>query len=136
MRAIYIPADAGKPLEAIDLETMRYPALNRLLEERTGQPGVWIERVAGPLLHSLAQPDYDPVRRAGGSRFPSIVMVVDEEGLLKRLSFNSRASVFYNGGPIVGDVLLVGEDDETGEGPDFTGLSVSVEDVEAVIGRG
>lgn len=37
---------------------------------------------------------------------PMLYMVVDEEGLLKRLPYNATASSFYPYSDIVGDVLI------------------------------
>jgi hypothetical protein len=56
---------------------------------------------------------------------PGIVMVVDEEGLLKRRPYNVVASYLYgealHGQPIVGDVLIIGEGMGP-EGADFCDL--------------
>jgi hypothetical protein len=40
----------------------------------------------------------------------AMVMLVDEEGLLKRLPFNTRASIYYPFGPgISGDAIVLGQ---------------------------
>lgn len=138
MKAIYVPADLEKMMVEIDLPTLKYPAINKALAAY--QPATqWIERVTSPALHSLAQPDYNPETRSGGPRYPSVVMVVDEEGILNKLPVNERASVLYwSGGLIAGDAILVGEDEvDTGEGyaeVDFTGLPERVT-VQSVIDK-
>lgn len=61
-----------------------------------------------PLVNSFGE-TYE-----GGMMWPRVVMLVDEEGLLKNLPHNPRANLFYPGGLIVGDALFVGSlwDDE------------------------
>lgn len=127
MRVIVIPANEKELMLEVDLESMAYPAINRLLEARQGTR--WVERVQTPWLHALAQEDYDPATRMGGPRWPSVSMIVDEEGGLKPLPVNRRASVFY-GGIIAGDAVLVGEDG----GEDWIALpdNITTEKVAAV----
>lgn len=117
-RVIVIPADDREEMLETTLESLAYPHLNRLLGER--QKTEWVEMVRTPWLHSLLQPDYDPVARSGGKRYPSVCMVVDEEGRLKSLPPNLRAAVFY-GGLIAGDAVIVAEN-----GEDMFGLPASV----------
>lgn len=132
MRVIFIPADLNSPLEEFVVPDIKYPAFNELLAEKSkhhdgdvnpppGGTSVWVERVTSPWLHSLAQPDYDPIKRMGGSRWPSVSMLVDEEGRLKGLPVNRRATLFYGHPYIAGDALLVGDVEE-----DFTGLPEDV----------
>lgn len=69
-----------------------------------------------------------------------MVMLVDEEGLLKRKPINMAGSWFYrtdiHGSPIVGDILIVKEDFGP-EGPTLYGLTTKeAEEVcKAVLGR-
>lgn len=138
MRGIRIPYDIDLPIE--EVEVGPYPGINDALSVHT-IPGrrVWIERVKTPELHSLAQVDYDPETRRGGSPFPSVDMWVDEEGLVKRLPWNVRASVFYPLGVIAGDAILLGEEesepDEDGiREPEAASLvdSITVERIETI----
>lgn len=119
MRAIVIPVDVNEPIYETDVGP--YPALGELI-------GGWIERVITPETHQLAQSDYDLVTRSGGERFPSVTIWVDEEGLLKPLPANVRASKFYpeSSTPLCGVAVLLGEDlVDDGEGceePDAVSL--------------
>lgn len=57
-----------------------------------------------------------PVRLYEGWNMDNVVMLVDEEGLLKGKSFNSVGSYLYeydvHGSPIVGNVVFVGMTDD------------------------
>jgi hypothetical protein len=132
MRAILIPVDEDKPVEVVELGGFGDIAKHIHCD--------WVERVIGPDLHVLAHDDYDPVTRTGGSRLPSVNMFVDEQGHIVGKELNRRASRLYAGPTgIVGDVLLLGEDEvDSGEGyaePDTVTLpnSVTVEKVEAAV---
>lgn len=58
----------------------------------------------------------------GPGFYPRVVMLVDEEGLLKNLPHNPRANLFYPHGLIVGDALFVGVTFTHEEGYDWTSL--------------
>lgn len=74
-----------------------------------------VERVTTPYLHFLAHLEYNPETREGGDRYPSVVMLVDENFLITKTEseykYNKRAQVFYPHAPILGNVVLVGEDE-------------------------
>lgn len=118
MRVIHIPAALDKPIEEFTLVNFKYPVLNKALAER--QPDARteiIERVHTEYTHGLI----------GGNGYPTVVMIVDEEGRLKNLPFNLRAAMLYHPRAIIaGDAFLVGEgmvlDEEGFEEPDFISL--------------
>lgn len=69
-----------------------------------------------------------------------LVMVVDEEGLLKKMPFNKGASWLYgmdqHGGVIVGKVYIFREID-AGDGLDLVGLSqADIEQIKRVLAKG
>lgn len=118
-RAIKIPA-RGTIEESSEVD-FRFPAMNRLLY---GDGNVTVERVRP---YGLATFNNTLVN---GNE---VVLIVDEDGMAKRLPFNSRASFIYgwqfHGQPILGDAYLVGETVAHYEdGPDwvFTGLPESL----------
>ena len=59
-----------------------------------------------------------------------VVMLVDEEGRLKSLATNSRASALYgifkHGQPIAGDAILIGLEHNPYEGDEWTSLPEDV----------
>lgn len=93
-----IPADTDQPME-MKVIPNKWEAMSKLV-------GGYIE---------VVRTEYIPELYCGCR----MVMVVDDEGLLKQKPANTRASIFYPGyDSIVGDVFLVGEGMVNGE-PDF-----------------
>ena len=141
MRGIQIPANSVWPI--VEVEVLSFGHIADFIGLKGTES--WIERVQTPMLHALAQPDYDPMTRRGGNRYPSVNMYVDEEGLLKNQTINPRATLFYNpagivrpmfevngvavgdalGGWIAGDALLLGEV-KPGEVTEVAGLPTRV----------
>lgn len=109
LRVFRIPSDYNEEAKLVEVD-------NTLDAYRAQIGGGYIEIVRTPLM---------PTLECGCA----VVMVVDEDGLLKRLKPNTRASVFY---PfefgIAGDAFLVGEglvnDSIDGVDLDFFGLPV------------
>ncbi len=133
MKGIFIPANLTDPIREVEVEEA-YPDVNNIINQ-DGRD-VWIEIVHSPLLHALVQPEYDPFKRTGGTRLPSLVMVVDEEGVSKQLGLNSRASQLYdpaNHGYIFGDAVVFGEA-ETEAGVDLVDVpeKITVEMIEVL----
>lgn len=103
IRVYFIPADTDKPME-VKMINRGWLAMSELIG------GGYIEVVRTPEMPKMK-----------GS---PMVMVVDEEGLLKRLEHNPRASIYYPGfDGIKGDAFLVAEN-----GPDFTSLPEAIVD--------
>ena len=111
MRAILIPADNDKPMEEVQFsdnyETMISQVMARF-------PSTMPEMVRTRSLHALMW-DKPHAGSVGWSRYPTVVMLVDDDGLRLRLSKNSRATMFYDG-DIVGDALLFAEVEIDGSG--------------------
>jgi hypothetical protein len=99
-RIICIPVDTDEPLVSKELDDILYPAFNNALAEMEFAAGniayagerVWIEVVG--VRHDI-------------EHLADTMMIADEEGLLKHLPFNRRASnlALRN---IVGPALIVG----------------------------
>lgn len=99
IRVCYIPADPELDIELVDVETIDaltpieqrnpYKVAKYLVERRSSGDVYWSEMVRTP--------------------YGNTALMVDEEGLLKRLPYNSRASMthLYAGGALVGDVVVV-----------------------------
>lgn len=109
-RVVLIPADPQDAIRDVEVPDVRLENLQRLIG------GGYIERVtSGPLRDSASSEDNLPV------------MVVDEEGRLKHLRYNERATILYVPAAsrqmhwIAGDAIVVGEG-MTPEGPDFIDL--------------
>lgn len=115
MKAIKIPHDITKPMEAVDIDK-GWQAMASAIG------GEYIERVR------IGDYTKEP-----SVRFEDAVLIVDEVGMPKRLPVNLRAALLYglskHGWPkrlIFGDALVVGEgftfDSEEGPGTDFCDL--------------
>lgn len=96
VKGIYVPVDESEPLEQREFATLD--------DYQTAVDG-WIEAVDVPSL--------------------GITMYVSEEGLLRRLPFNSRASFLWwfhvpgaHQAMLVGNAVIVGALDENGESSD------------------
>lgn len=127
-RAIFIPADIGESMREIEFDDfMELGGLISGTREFT-----MVERVATNTLNRV-YPDLIP------GRYPQVNMWVDEEGLLKSLPYNARATLFYPGGGIVGNAILTGEGLVKSEDgfmePDLVTLpdSVTVRSVQSVM---
>lgn len=112
VRAVHIPADPQDTIRDVEVNLER-------LGEFFG-PGSLFERVtSGPLRDELGTVDNLPV------------LVVDEEGRLKSLPYNERATILYvpsasrHSHWIAGDALVLGEG-MTAEGPDFLEVGAGV----------
>lgn len=128
-RVISIPVE-GPITELTDVR-FEFPHLHKKLFGNNGTS--YIERVnpAGlaPINARLAE--------------TRVVMVVDEEGMLKHLPHNIRAGYLYgtqaHGTPVFGNAFILGEgdvfDEEWGPGVDFIGLpdGVTVKLIEDLI---
>lgn len=106
IRGIKIPADDSQPITHVDIP-IQYPKLKEFL-------GGWVERV-----HTATM----PVMECGCHT----VLIVDEEGVMKRLPQNRRATIYYQFAyGILGDAYLVGEglvtSDDGFPDLDFVGL--------------
>lgn len=106
MKVVLVPADIDKELELVEPKSLE--ALQSLV-------GGYIERVT---IGDHRTRTRWPV----GQSF--VVMLVDEEGLLKDKATNIRASLLYgtqvHGQRIAGDAVIIGEDLVFGEdGPDM-----------------
>lgn len=101
MRTIKVPADNNEELSIVEVDTV-YPGLKELLNG-------WVERVGTQI-------------REGNDR---LCFVVNEEGILKNLPYNYRASQLYPG-RIHGDAYFMLEgmvmQAEGYEEPDFKSL--------------
>jgi len=96
VKGIYIPADDSEALEIRELEK---------LEDYQAAVDGWIEAVDVPSL--------------------GVTIYVNEEGLLRHLPFNPRASFLWwyhvpgaHQAMLVGDVVIVGPPDDNGDGTD------------------
>lgn len=96
VKGIYVPADDSEALEIRELEK---------LEDYQAAVGGWIEAVDVPSL--------------------GVTIYVNEEGLVRRLPFNPRASFLWwyhvpgaHQAMLVGDVIIVGPPDDNGDGTD------------------
>lgn len=96
VKGIYVPADDNKSLEVREL--------TKLEDYRAAVDG-WIEAVDVPAL--------------------GVTVYVNEEGLIRRLPFNPRASFLWwyhvpgaHRAMLVGDVIVVGAPDENGDSTD------------------
>lgn len=96
VKEIYVPADDSEALELRELEK---------LEDYQAAVDGWIESVDVPSL--------------------GVTIYVNEEGLLRHLSFNPRASFLWwyhvpgaHQAMLVGDVIIVGPPDDNGDGTD------------------
>lgn len=96
VKGIYVPADDSKSLEVRELEN---------LEDYQAAVDGWIEAVDVPAL--------------------GVTIYANEEGLIRRLPFNPRASFLWwyhvpgaHHAMLVGDVIIVGAPDEDGDGTD------------------
>lgn len=96
VKGIYVPADNSKSLEVRDLEK---------LEDYQVAVDGWIEAVDVPAF--------------------GVTIYVNEEGLIRRLPFNPRASFLWwyhvpgaHHAMLVGDVIIVGTPDENGDNTD------------------
>lgn len=112
-RLIRIPADLQVPITEVEGK-VEFPGLNDFFG-----PGSLVERVGSGPLRLLGTDNNVPV------------LVVDEEGRLKQLPYNERATILYvpaasrHRSWIAGDALVVGEG-ITAEGPDFIGLDDTI----------
>lgn len=97
--------------------------------------GVVITADFGVSIQDFSSPLYETVGAAVGGYIehvkpmglkPPFCMIVNEEGLLRRLPLNPIASTLYgmelHGQPIVGTAVIM-KDGFTSEGPDIIGLS-------------
>lgn len=115
-RAIRIPVEGAPEVIDIDLRTSKAP------QEIIGG---WIEQVT---INTDVAAYLDVAQR-------EVVMLVDEEGLVKARDINRTATGFYTGDPrrgiICGPALLVGQE-YSDEGYDWAGLpgTVTPEQVE------
>lgn len=116
MRAILIPADTDEPLEEI---TLASDTPTTLISDIKGKLSDYFEVVRTRPLNALMG---DSTK--SWTRYPAVVMLVDEDGLQKRLPFNPRASCFYDG-RIVGTAILMTEIRVEGSG-DLTDLDSRV----------
>lgn len=97
-RAIVIPADISESMYETEIEHI-FPDLGELIPDH--QVFSLVKRVVTKRLDDLCT-DYLNYR-------PAVIMWVDGEGLLKNLTHNPRATLFYPGGMIVGTAVLTGE---------------------------
>lgn len=114
MKVKVVPTDLTKSMYFVEVnDNNKYNELRKLIG------GGWIEQVRlGRFAGTYKFRDQEQIVPPDGS----LVMLVDEEGLLKGLSLNARASALYgvaqHGQPICGDAVLLGEV-QTNEGPDW-----------------
>lgn len=98
-RAIFIPADVSESLREIEFDDfMELGGIISGTREFT-----MVERVSTQSLQKV-YPNLTP------GRYPQVNLWVDEEGLLKQLTYNPRATLFYPGGWLVGNAVITGED--------------------------
>lgn len=129
MRGIFIPADLSEPIAEVNVDS-GWKGIGTAIAKGTDEEYVYIERTPTNAVKSLL---------VSQSRYPSVDLWVDEEGLLKGLPFNTRAMMLYGEG-LAGNALLLGEDmvwnaeDEINE-PDAADLppEVTVERVTALL---
>ena len=110
------------------VEALQYPeeknirAEDKKLREFIGEECGILERVRPVRLYEELGAGTKPTKRKG----EAVNMLVDEEGMIKKLPINMVASWLYgadmHGHPIVGDVLIAGEY-WYGDGISFCGLS-------------
>lgn len=112
MRAILIPANPGDPVEGIQLRSDTYT--NTIIDIRD-RLGDYFEIILPTQLHGLLSEE-----GGGWTRYPTVAMVVTEDGWKRGLGLNQRASCFYDG-DIVGDAILLTEVHIDGAG-DLTSL--------------
>lgn len=110
MRAIKIPAEASAPLEEVDIPA-GFPQMNIAI---LGSSDALIQEVYAKGLHVISE-------QTGHQT----ILLVDEEGLIKNLPLNKRASVLYgthvHTHPIVGDAWVVSSTRE-----DWISLSTTI----------
>jgi hypothetical protein len=120
-RLIKIPVSG--PLVEVFVEDFGYPALNTVLFDKD----TLIEPVRPKGFDLFSTPD------------TKVIFVVDEEGLLKELPLNTRASLLYGSHvhqqPIVGDAYVLFETFDPMEGGIWTGLPehITIPEVEQAI---
>jgi len=126
MRGILIPADDAQPMKEVKLSD---DYRTRLSEVRVFFPSEMPEIVRTRSLHALM---WTP-GSVNWTRYPTVVMLVDDDGLRLRLPQNNRATTFYDG-VIVGDALLLAEVEVDGAG-DLATLpdSISIDKVASAI---
>jgi hypothetical protein len=107
VRGILIPADDDKLMEEVQLGVSQ----QLFSQVRSLFPSGTPELVRTRALHALM---WTPGSMSW-TRYPTVVMLVDDDGLRLRLPRNSRASTFYDG-VIVGDALLLAEVEVDGAG--------------------
>jgi hypothetical protein len=108
MRGILIPADDTQLMQEVQFGDDHNTQLNQV---RTLFPSGMPEIVRTRALHALM---WTP-SSVNWTRYPTVVMLVDDEGHHLRLPQNNRASTFYDG-VIVGDALLLAEVEVDGAG--------------------
>lgn len=114
MRGLLIPVDPAEPvrdIEAPDTYSEQLPFL------REAMGGGWVEMVHTSRLQ-------DTIDRSKTPRVEKIVMLVDEEGAVKNLPINPRATLLYAPGVsnIHGPALIFGEHRDPMEGDDIVSL--------------
>ena len=128
MRAIRIPVDSAQPLEEVTLpdvvEGNALPLINDIRLKLAADFEIVRTRQLHALLHGEQQ---------GWTRYPTIAMLVDEDGWRHGLTLNVRATCFYDG-QVVGDALLMGEIQVDGAG-DISSLPdiITIEQVQKMI---
>lgn len=130
MRGILIPADVSLPIEEIDVDS-GWKGIGTTIARGTEEDYVYIERTpTNSVRNLLANPS---------QQYPSVDLWVDEEGLLKSLPMNPRASLLSSD-YLAGNAVLLGEDlkynkeDDINE-PDAVSLpyEITVERVQALV---
>lgn len=119
MRTILIPQD---PAASISEQTLEVGTdLGKLIQELQRLLGGYFEIVRTRQLHQLMH-GHDKVN---WSHRPTVVMLVDEDGISHGRPRNTRASWFYDG-DIYGDAILMAEVDDREGGYDIGSLPDSI----------
>lgn len=130
-QVVVIPADGLAPMRSVTLDEVTWHTLGNLLAEDHGGQ-CYIEAVQNDRTYRMFCAMFgNTIAEQSEERAEhTLAIIVDEEGLLKRLPPNPRASLLSSTG-LVGTAVLVAEGMVAGEPgeppePDFVGLPEAI----------